>query len=99
LEFLSVPSSQGLCNLLFVGEELIQGAWRDPRLSGNSIGVGLVVAHLSKDSFSSIKNGSDALNPSRSSLNQLYVFPPIHTVHQTFVPDSARLRWSFRQTS
>jgi hypothetical protein len=73
---------------------LIQGAWRDPGLSGNTIGVGLVVAHFGKDRFSSIKNGSDALDPSRSSLNRLCVFPLIHPVHQPFVPDSARLRLS-----
>src|SRR5713226_502719 len=94
LEFLGVPGSQSLCNLLFVGEELIQGAWRDPRLSGNTIGVCLVVAHFGKDSFSSIKNRSDALDPSRSSLNRLCVFPLIHTIHQTFVLDSPRLRLS-----
>src|SRR6266699_6078522 len=99
LKFLGVPSRQGLCNLLFVGEVLIQGAWRDPGLSCNTIGVCLVVANFGKDRFSSIKNGSDALDPSRSSLNQMCVFLPIHTVHQTFVPDSARLRCSFRQTS
>ncbi len=91
MEFLGVPSSQSLCDLLFIGEELIQGAWRDPRPSGNTIGVGLVVAHFRKDRFSSSKNGSDALDPSRSSLNRLCVFPLIHTMHQIFVPDSARL--------
>lgn len=91
MEFLGVPSRQSLCDLLFIGEELIEGAWRDPRPSGNTIGIGLVVAHLGKDRFSSIKNGSDALDPSRSSLNRLCVFPLIHTMHQIFVPDSARL--------
>ena len=81
LEFLGVPGGQSLCNLLFVGEVLIQGAWRDPGLSCNTIGVGLVVAHFGKDRFSSSKNGSDALDPSRSSLNRLCGFQLIHTVH------------------
>ena len=39
LEFLGVSSSKGVCNLLFVREELIQGARRDPSLRGNPIRV------------------------------------------------------------
>src|SRR6267154_1217505 len=61
LELLGIPASQGLSNLLFVGEKLIEGTRRDLGLGGNMIGGGLLVAHARKDRFSRSENGSDAL--------------------------------------
>src|SRR5579859_5170148 len=61
LEFLSIARSQSLSNLFFVGEKLIERAGRDSGLGGNMIGGCLLIAHLRKDRFSRIENGSDAL--------------------------------------
>jgi hypothetical protein len=54
LEFLCVSSRQGLGNLLFVGEELIERTRRNPGLGSNMIGSRLVVAQVRKDGFSRI---------------------------------------------